>query len=42
MADSGVVDLDSDFVISRRAHFDIFDREIFASFPGDGGLNEVS
>lgn len=42
MADSSVVDLDSDFVISRRADFDIFDREVLASFPGDSGLDEVS
>ena len=42
MADSGVVDLDSDFMISGRADFNVLNREVLASFPGDGSLDSVS
>lgn len=38
MADTGVVDLNADFVGLWWGYFDILEREIFASFPGDGGL----
>ena len=33
MADSGVVDFDSDFVGLWWGYFDVFDREVFACFP---------
>lgn len=38
MADTGVVDLDADFVLSGRCDFHIFNGEVLAGFPGDSGL----
>lgn len=38
VADSGVVDLNADFVGSWGQDFDVFDGEVLAGFPGDGSL----
>lgn len=38
MAYTGVVDFDTDFVCLRGFDFDVFDREVFACFPGYGSL----
>lgn len=38
VTDAGVVDFDSDFVSSRRLDFDLFDAEVFASFPRNSSL----
>jgi hypothetical protein len=42
MADTSVVDLDADFVLSGRCDFDIFNGEVFAGFPRNGGLTAPS
>lgn len=42
VADTSVVDLNTDFVGSWGQDFDVFDREVLAGFPGDGGLLIVS
>jgi len=42
VADTGVVDLNADFVCSWGQDLDVFDRELLAGFPGDGGLRVVS
>lgn len=42
VADTGVVDLNADFVCSWGQDFDVFDRQVLAGFPGDGGLRLVS
>lgn len=41
MADTSVVDLDSDFMFLGRSDLDVFDGEILASFPGDCSLDAV-
>lgn len=38
MADTGIVDLDSDLVGLGRSNLDILDREVLAGLPGHGGL----
>jgi hypothetical protein len=38
MTNSGVVNLDADFVGPRRLDFDILNDEILPGLPGDGGL----
>jgi hypothetical protein len=38
VADAGVVDLNAYFVCSWGQDFDVFDGEVLAGFPGDGGL----
>lgn len=38
VADTSVVDLNSDFVGSWGQDFDVFDGEVLAGFPGNGGL----
>lgn len=38
VADTCVVDLDTDFVSLGRSDLDILDGEVFAGFPGNGGL----
>ncbi|KAL2288320.1 hypothetical protein FJTKL_04365 [Diaporthe vaccinii] len=38
VADSSVVDLNADLVCSWGQDFDVFDGEVLAGFPGDGGL----
>lgn len=38
MANASVVDFDSDLMSLGRGDLDIFDRELLASLPGDGGL----
>lgn len=38
MADTGVIDLDSNFVGSRGRDLDFLDTQRFTSFPGNGGL----
>jgi len=38
MADASVVDLDADFMRSRRFDLDIFDAQLLAGFPSHGGL----
>lgn len=38
VADSSVVDLNADLVGSWGQDFDVFDGEVLAGFPGDGGL----
>lgn len=38
VADTGVVDLNADFVGFGGSDLDVFDGEVLASLPGDGGL----
>lgn len=38
MADTGVVDLDTDLVGLWGCNLDVLDREFLASFPRNGGL----
>lgn len=38
VAHSSVVDLNTDLVCSWGQDFDVFDGEVLAGFPGDGGL----
>jgi hypothetical protein len=38
MADTCVVDLDTDFMRSRRSDLDVFDGQVLAGFPGNRGL----
>lgn len=38
VADTSVVDFDSDFMCLWWCHFNVLNGEIFASFPGHGGL----
>lgn len=38
VADTGVVDLDTDFVSFGRSDLDVFDAKVLAGFPGNGGL----
>jgi hypothetical protein len=38
MADSSVVNLDSDFMRSWRSDFDVLDCQVLTSFPGDSCL----
>ena len=42
MADTGVVNFNSDFVGFWRGNFDILDGEIFARLPSNSRLNEIS
>ena len=42
MADTRVVDLDADLVGLGRCDFHVFNGEVFAGFPGDGGLGCVN
>jgi hypothetical protein len=42
VADTSIVNLDADFVGLWWGYFNVFDREIFASFPGDSSLCGVS
>lgn len=42
MADTGVVDLNADFVGFRWSNLDVFDGEVLAGLPGDGGLRVMS
>lgn len=38
VADSGVIDLDSDFMCLGRCDLDVLDAQLLASFPCYGGL----
>lgn len=38
MADTGVVDLDTDLVGLRRGNLNVLDSEVLAGFPGNGCL----
>lgn len=38
VADTGVVDLDADFVGAGRKHLNVLDAQLLAGLPGDGGL----
>jgi hypothetical protein len=38
MADTGVVNLDTDFVRPRRQNLDLLNGEVLAGFPGNCGL----
>lgn len=38
VANSGVVDLDSDFARLWWSYLDVFDGEVLAGFPSDGSL----
>lgn len=38
VADTGVVDLDTDFVSFGGSDLDVFDAKVLASLPGDGSL----
>lgn len=42
MADTSVVDLNADFVGLWWGYLDLFDAEVLASFPGNGGLVQMS
>ena len=42
MADASVMNLDADLVGSRWGYFDVLDRKVLASLPGDGGLDTMS
>jgi hypothetical protein len=42
MADTGIVYLYADFVCLGRSNLNIFNREVLAGFPSDGGLGRVS
>lgn len=41
MTNSGVVNFNANFVCFRRGDLNVFDRKVFASFPGDGGLDHI-
>jgi hypothetical protein len=38
VANTSVVDLDTDFVSLGRSDFDVLNRKVLAGLPGDGGL----
>lgn len=38
VADTSVVDLNTDFIGPGRSDLDVLDRKLLAGFPGDGGL----
>lgn len=38
MADTSVVNLNTDFVGLRRCNLDLLNAQVFAGLPGDGGL----
>jgi hypothetical protein len=42
VTDTGVVYLDTDFVGFGRGNLDVFDDQILAGLPGDGGLDKFS
>lgn len=42
VADTCVIDLDTDLMGLRGSDLDVLDREVLAGFPGNGGLSMLS